>query len=119
MMDTLSRGRFLEWLTQIYATRETEIACDQAQPLLAVFVEAELGDTELEERLARVRDHLTHCPDCHDEYTALRLVAELEARDGLPAAADLLAQLGSEVAPHSLTHPVSGSETQRPPVIGR
>jgi hypothetical protein len=108
-MDTLSRGRFLEWLTQVYATTETEIACEQAQPLLAAYVEAELADADLEERLARVRDHLTHCPDCHDEYTALRLVAELEAREALPMAAELLAQLGSEVASHSLTHPVSGT----------
>jgi hypothetical protein len=108
-MDTLSRGRFLEWLTQVYATAETEIACEQAQTLLAAYVEAELADTNLEECLARVRDHLTHCPDCQDEYTALRLVAELEAREALPAAAEIMAQLGSNAVSSPLAHPVSGT----------
>jgi hypothetical protein len=108
-MDTLSRGRFLEWLTQIYATAETEIACEQTQTLLARYVEAELADADLDERLADVRDHLTHCPDCHDEYAALRLAAELEACGGLPTVDEMMAQLESGVASDPLTHPVSGS----------
>jgi hypothetical protein len=106
--DKLSRGGFLEWLTQIYATADTEIECEQAQTLLAAYVEAELADADLEDRWSGVRDHLTHCPDCQDEYAALRLVAELEAQGALPAPDELLAQLGSGVTARSLTHLVPG-----------
>ena len=109
MMDNLSRDRFLDWLTQIYATAETEIACEQAQTLLAAYVEAELADAVLDERLAHVRDHLMHCPDCHDEYTALCMAAELEARGGLPTVDEMMGQLESRVASPPLTHPVSGT----------
>ncbi len=109
MMDTLSRDCFLEWLTQVYATAETEIACDQTQRLLAKYVEAELADADLEECLTRVRDHLTHCPDCHDEYSALRVAAEMEACGGLPTVEEMLAQLESGVTSPPLTDPVSGT----------
>ena len=109
MMDTLSRGRFLDWLTQIYATAETEIACEQTQRLLARYVEAELAEADLEEGLAPVRDHLTHCPDCHDEYNGLRLAAELEAGGGLPTVDEMMAQIESGVVSDSLTHPVTGT----------
>ncbi len=107
-MNTLSRGRFLEWLTEIYATAETEIACEQTQTLLARYVEAELADADLDKCLAHVRDHLMHCPDCHDEYTALRLAAEMEACGGLPTVEEMMAQLESGVVSPPLTDPVSG-----------
>ncbi len=108
-MDKLSRGRFLEWLTQIYATAEIEIACEQTQALLAWYVEAELADADLVERLADVRNHLTHCPDCSDEYTALRLAAELEACGGLPTVDEMMAQLENGVVSDPLTDPFSGT----------
>jgi predicted anti-sigma-YlaC factor YlaD len=99
----LSRGRFFEWLTQIYTTADSEIACEQAQTMLAAYVDSELAQTGVEGNLIGVRDHLAHCPDCRDEYTALHRVAELEVREALPAADEILAELGSGIAARPLT----------------
>ena len=108
LKDMLNRGRFLDWLTQIYATADNEIACEQAQLLLAAYVEAELAGTGPMDTLGRVRDHLLHCPDCQDEYAALLRVAELEARGALPSADEILMQLQSSAAARAVTHAVPG-----------
>jgi hypothetical protein len=104
--NMLSRRHFLEWLREIYATADFEIACEQAQLLLPAYIETELAQTGLSDELAQVRDHLAHCPDCQDESSALRQVVKLEAQGALPAVDTLLEQLGHGAAVRPPTYSV-------------
>ncbi len=96
---TLNPEQFLHWLEQIYRTDEAEIDCERLQAILPVFVDFEVGGGNLSaERLAPVRVHLAHCPDCTDEYEGLRSVALLEAEGCLPQVEESLAQFEAEPA---------------------
>ena len=91
--------QFLHWLEQIYNTSEAEIDCEHLQAILPAFVDFEIGGGNLPaERLAPVRAHLAHCPDCADEYEGLRTVARLEAQGRLPQVEESLAQFEAESA---------------------
>lgn len=95
----MNREQFLHWLEQIYQTREAEIDCERLQALLPAVVDFEIGGENLPaERLAQVRAHLAHCPDCADEYEGLRTVARLEAQGRLPQVEESLAQFEAEAA---------------------
>jgi predicted anti-sigma-YlaC factor YlaD len=81
----LNREQFLHWLNQVYSTREAEIGCDRLQEVLPTFVDLEVTGQPLPEELAEeVRSHLTHCPDCAEEYAGLLALARLEAQGRLP-----------------------------------
>jgi len=96
---TLNPKQFLHWLEQIYNTDEAEIDCERLQAILPAFVDFEIGGGNLPaERLALVRTHLAHCPDCADEYEGLRSVAQLEAEGRLPQVEESLAQFEAEPA---------------------
>ena len=91
--------QFLHWLEQIYNTSEAEIDCERLQAILPAFVDFEIGGGNMPaERLAPVRAHLAHCPDCADEYEGLRTVARLEAQGRLPQVEESLAQFEAESA---------------------
>jgi anti-sigma factor RsiW len=95
----LNPEQFLHWLEQIYNTSEAEIDCERLQAILPAFVDFEIGGGNLPaERLALVRAHLAHCPDCADEYEGLRTVARLEAQGRLPQVEESLAQFEAESA---------------------
>jgi anti-sigma factor RsiW len=95
----LNPEQFLHWLEQIYNTSEAEIDCERLQAILPAFVDFEIGGGNMPaERLAPVRAHLAHCPDCADEYEGLRTVARLEAQGRLPQVEESLAQFEAESA---------------------
>ena len=89
----MNREQFLNWLEQIYATREAEIDCERLQALLPAYVDSEIASGDLGgARLAPVHAHIAQCPDCRDEYQSLLAVARLEAQGRLPQAEESLAQ---------------------------
>jgi predicted anti-sigma-YlaC factor YlaD len=104
---TLNPEQFLNWLEQIYATREAEIDCERLQALLPTYVDVEVAGGDLgEARLVPVRAHLAQCPACHDEYQGLLAVARLEAQGRLPEAEESLAQFEEEIESTSEAVPV-------------
>ena len=90
------------WLEQIYATQDTEPDCQQFQVALPQLVDSEIsGEAEALPEVTEValRAHLKQCSACHEEYMALKLVAELVAQDKLPVIEDALAQFEVEPNP--------------------
>jgi|JI10StandDraft_1071094.scaffolds.fasta_scaffold62810_3 anti-sigma factor RsiW len=76
-------------MRSIGLTRPQEIDCDACAADLAEFAEVELAGRSLPEALQLVEHHLAICPDCREEYTALRtsiLALGLEAPGTPPAA---------------------------------
>lgn len=86
-------------LDHIYATDDEELDCARLQALLPVVVEIDPCNGDLPRRFADVCAHLEQCPDCREEYRALREVIELHARGDLPPVEQLLAQLEPESEP--------------------
>ena len=54
-------------------TRPQEIDCDACAAELAEFAESKLAGRSLPEALQLVEHHLAICPDCREEYQALRV----------------------------------------------
>lgn len=104
----MDRERYIQWLEQIYSTTETEIDCERLQALLPAYVDFELGGHHPADQLPAIRVHLAHCPDCAEEYRALRTVADLEAHDRLPQVEDSLARFPA------VSVPEHAQETQAP-----
>ncbi len=95
----MDHDRLLKWLDQVFATSESEIDCDQLQAMLPAYVEFELAGSdgaEAKERAAKVRAHLAQCPDCAEEYQALKAAVGLELQGRLPGADESLSQFKTE-----------------------
>ena len=52
-------------------TSPREIGCGECFDQLERFAELKLNGKSPEEAMPLVRDHLTRCPDCREEYEAL------------------------------------------------
>lgn len=91
-----------QWLEQIYATQEIEPDCQQFQAALPQLIDSEIaaGADALPETLeVALRAHLKQCSACAQDYTALKLVAELDAHQALPEVDDSLAHFEPESNP--------------------
>ena len=76
--SALKQAAFLQWIEQIYATKENELDCQQMQDLLPEFVEAEQNKTVPPHAAKAFHDNLKQCPDCQEVYDGLRYVVEME-----------------------------------------
>lgn len=83
--------QFFQWVHQIYNTTEVEIDCARLQTLIPAYIDLEIAGENPAGRWPQIGLHLAQCPDCREEYDALRTVAELEAREGLPEVGEGLA----------------------------
>lgn len=93
----MDRQLFLHWLEKVYATQDEEIDCERLQAFLPAHVDFEINGENLPDKLlSQVRAHLAQCPDCREEYEALRAAALLEAGGGLPEAEESLSQFEAE-----------------------
>lgn len=108
----MSYERLIQLLHHVDATIDSETDCDQLQEHLPDYVELEIAGQRPEQLFPGVFAHLRQCPDCAEEYEALKTVASLEAEGNLPEADDILAGLGREKKPApKRTEPVSTSAT--------
>ena len=87
----MNEQEFARWIERIYKTSEDELACDDVQPRLAAYVDAQASSISYNGKDEKVRQHLLQCPDCQEEYEALAEVVQLEADGKLPEIAALLA----------------------------
>jgi hypothetical protein len=83
-------------LRAIQLTQNVEIDCTTCLDRVPVYVERVLSGADAAQHMPDVHVHLALCQDCHEEYEALRDVAELDASGGLPAKSSLLRQLQHE-----------------------
>lgn len=70
---------FTNWVNRIYATKDRELDCDNAQSLLPAYVEAELNGSGIHPLAAEIESHLLQCPDCTETYQGLRYLLKMEA----------------------------------------
>ncbi len=57
-------------------TQQQEISCDDVHELLDQYTEKAIAGEDVSSILPFVHLHLTMCPDCHEEYNALRRILE-------------------------------------------
>lgn len=80
-------------LRLVELTAETEIDCTTCLERVPAYVDRELAGAEVAREMPDLQRHLALCRDCHEEYEALRDLAQLDAGDGLPDRATLLERL--------------------------
>ena len=85
----MERSQFERWVRQIYATEEEEISCSECFDLVAQYVDLEIAGESADEKLPRLKQHLSQCRVCREEYEALRDLARLEAEGRAPSVDDL------------------------------
>lgn len=85
----MDHHRFMNWLKNIYATRETEISCTECFDLVSRFVELEIAGEDAASRMPELVHHLNQCRACRDEYESLRDLRRLEESGDLPSLDDL------------------------------
>lgn len=119
----MDRENFVQLLARIYATREKEIGCEDAQTLLPTYVDIEIAGGNPGEPLPQVKAHLRQCSDCAEEYEGLRLVAAREAQGRLAQAGESLVHFEArptkewggpvESLPAGISHRESGEPAVR------
>lgn len=57
-------------------TRDQEFNCEECLHHVSEFAERELAGQPIDEVIAAVEHHLSLCPECREEYTALKKVLE-------------------------------------------
>lgn len=62
-------------------TRENELTCQECLEHVAEFAEHELAGKPIPEALEAVGHHLSLCPECSEEYSALRTALERLAKE--------------------------------------
>lgn len=91
----LNKNQVVEWINRIFATEDVELDCLRAQELLPAYVDADLVGQLPDPGFAMVAVHLAQCPDCAEEYQALRAVVAIEAQADFVDTHELLTQLAA------------------------
>ena len=85
----MDRNRFRKWLRNIYGTQEEEISCTECFDLISHFVEMEIAGQDAAANLPQVKQHLSQCHACRNEYETLRDLRRLEEDGEMPSVDDL------------------------------
>jgi hypothetical protein len=72
----LSPAQVSEFLRQIAHTRDHEVDCGTCIEFIGEFAEKKLTGCELDTALASIEHHLSLCPECTEEYLALKKILE-------------------------------------------
>lgn len=73
------------WVAQLLATQEHEISCSDCFDSLSEYVDRELEQTEPDERMQQLAQHLGQCRVCREEYEMLRALVADESGDATKA----------------------------------
>jgi len=60
----------------IMNTQQQEITCDEVHELLDQYTEKAIAGEDVSAILPFVHHHLSMCPECHEEYRALKRILE-------------------------------------------
>jgi hypothetical protein len=85
----MDHDRFEKWIRNIYETQEEEISCTECFDLVSRFVELEMGGQDAAAKIPQVKQHLSQCRACRDEYESLRDLRRLEENGEMPSVDDL------------------------------
>lgn len=85
----MEEKRFERWLKNIFTTQEEEISCSECFELVSRFVELEFSGGNPEMDLPQVKQHLSQCRACGEEYETLHDLRRLEEEGNAPSLDDL------------------------------
>ena len=74
----MDRERFNRWLRNIYETQDVEISCTECSELVSRFIELEISGRDVAAEMPQVKQHLSQCRACREEYEVLRDLIHLE-----------------------------------------
>jgi transcriptional regulator CtsR len=63
----------------ILKTQEVELSCDEVHEILDHYTEMALAGKDIAKLLPSVHHHLHMCPDCIEEYEALKRILNKQA----------------------------------------
>ena len=72
----LTPPQVAEFLRQVALTRDQEADCGTCLQHIGEFAEKKLTGTELDAALLSIEHHLSLCPECTEEYEALKKILE-------------------------------------------
>ena len=72
----LTPSQVAEFLRQVALTRDQEADCGACLENIAEFAEKKLSGAELGSALLSIEHHLSLCPECSEEYEALKKILE-------------------------------------------
>lgn len=75
-LTPLSPEQVTEFLRQIRVTRDQEFNCTECLQHIAEFAEKKLSARELDAMMESIEHHLSLCPECTEEYLALKKILE-------------------------------------------
>lgn len=78
----MKSNRFEGWLHNISHTQDEEISCTECFDSVSRFVELELTGVDPAVRMPQVKQHLSQCPVCREEYETLRDLRRFEDEGG-------------------------------------
>jgi hypothetical protein len=76
--------KFKRLVEEIFATRDDEIQCREAEDLIARCSDALLADEEVRRQYPQLWHHLGLCPDCAEVFRGVMALARDEAEGHLP-----------------------------------
>jgi hypothetical protein len=80
----MNRDKLRRLIKDIFATRNDEIQCREAEGLIARCADALLSEGKVKRRYPQLWHHLQFCPNCAEEYRAVIALARAEAEGHLP-----------------------------------
>jgi len=94
----LNKNQIVELINRIFATEDVELDCIRTQELLPAYVDAHMIGQLPDAQFAMVAAHLAQCPDCTEDYEALRTVVTIDAQADFMELDELLASLAATAA---------------------
>ena len=72
----ISKDQISRMIGMIMNTKQQEISCDDVHNFLDQYTEKAIAGEDVSAILPFVHSHLKMCPDCYEEYNALRRILE-------------------------------------------
>ncbi len=81
--------RFTQWLQNIITTQDEEISCSECFDLVSRYVDMEFSSADPSTKMSQVKQHLSQCPTCREEYEILHDLRQMEEEHATPSVEDL------------------------------
>jgi anti-sigma factor RsiW len=85
----MKKYRYTNWVRNILNTQEEEISCSECFDRISHYVEVELSGEDASAQMPELKQHLSQCPACREEYETLRDLQRFENEGNAPSASDL------------------------------
>ncbi len=81
--------RFTQWLQNIITTQDEEISCSECFDLVSRYVDTEFSSADPSTKMSQVKQHLSQCLTCREEYEILHDLRQMEEEHATLSVEDL------------------------------